>query len=194
MYNNYIVIDKSLSESEQFFIKLDTIQTDKILFSKLETITDVDVYSKVYDFNVDDIYPGHYHILKYMLKNGYLTQNVLDFSKCVADITETGGGCMYAMLDVHSQFLNKIKKMYINFDTLEETVFPFLVRCPYLEELKKYKFKVYPYLEELNEYNESKNLIEQPESICSLIYSRVMRRDVPNIVSFVLVLLIIKLV
>lgn len=192
MMYNYIMIDETLSQKDQLIqkkkqisIMMESLHIDKMLASKLASISCADLHTRIYDFNPLDIYSGHYHILKYMLNNGYLTKNVLDFSETVAKITETGGGCMYAILGVHTHFLREARNLYVNFDALSPEQPPFIEKYPYLDELYKYNNAKMSILDpELKP--------EEPLSLHNLIYRRIMQRDVPNIVYFILVVALIR--
>jgi hypothetical protein len=191
-------------------------QTKKMLELKLDQIPHGDIFTRKFYYNQDEVYSGHVDILRYMLKNGYLTENVLDFTKTVAKLTETGGGCMYAMLDIHKDFLHECRRLYSNLDSIqsEHANRPYLVRCPYLAELDDWhesryletnndKFKrVLADLKQLYEDEvDAERMIADMENIVTnrnrywfteMIYERIMGRDVPNFIYIAFLCFLIK--
>jgi hypothetical protein len=183
MIYNYIMID----DTQQLSIMLNNLNTSKLLEYKLASISHEDIHDRIYDFDSASIYPGHYHVLKYMLNNGYLTNGVVDFSKTIADITETGGGCMYVMLDIHTKFMQEIRRLCVKLDSSCEDTPPYLVRCPYLDELQEYHTSLIP-------VDEDEQHCIQHESLPKVVYRQVMRRDIPNFVYVILVVALVKLI
>ena len=179
---NYVFIDDQ--DECTLYSRLSVLQTDKLLNTKLDRIPTGTLFDRVYEFDVGKVYPGHLHILRYLLHNGYLTTHVLDFSETINKVTQVGGGIAYAMLGVHKTFVHECRRLCIEMDTVASNPErqPFIDRCPYLCEL--------------HAYHEKKATVVEPEkyktSAFSLICDRFTSRDVPNFVYVILICALIK--